>query len=353
MDRRPLVFVIISAALFGMSTPLAKLLLKDISPVALAGFLYLGAFFGMALFYLFRKALAGKNPKPTAPLERKDAPWLFGALITGGILAPILLMSGLFLISGFSASLLLNLEGLATVSIAVLVFNEPSGKRLWLALLCMTSAGIFLAWNSDAGAFNPLGPVLIVLSMVCWGIDNNLTRNISGKDPIQISGIKSGLAGAASLSIALLLGANFTWGPSIVFALIVGAFSYGASLVFFIKSLEGMGSSRTGAFFSAAPYFGAILSLVLLREWIGWVLFPATALMIIGTWLITGETHGHKHRHAHEKHSHEHTHKDKHHEHSHPDGKDVSGPHVHVHEHLELVHTHAHWPDTHHRHRHD
>jgi len=339
-----------SALLFGISPPLAKLLVRDIPPIALAGLLYLGAFVGLSLWSIGSgKMITGDNNRASS-LDRNDFRWLAGATITGGILAPISMMMGLKLVSGFSASLLLNLEGVATAMIAVFVFNENAGKRLWVALACMTVAGVFLTWDSSQSRFVPLGPLLLVFAMACWGVDNNLTRNLSDKDPVQVAQVKGLVAGIVSLSLALMVGMKIPLDLTTVFALLLGAFSYGASLVFFIKALEGLGSSRTGAFFSLAPFIGAVVSLIILREWIGWVMFPATGLMIIGAWLIASEKHSHLHRHESATHIHLHNHGEMHHLHKHSGV--VSEPHVHDHRHVEQAHTHVHWPDTHHRHRH-
>jgi len=350
LNRGPFVFVMMSALLFGISPPLAKLLVRDIPPIALAGLLYLGAFVGLSLWSIGSgKMITGDNNRASS-LDRNDFRWLAGATITGGILAPISMMMGLKLVSGFSASLLLNLEGVATAMIAVFVFNENAGKRLWVALACMTVAGVFLTWDSSQSRFVPLGPLLLVFAMACWGVDNNLTRNLSDKDPVQVAQVKGLVAGIVSLSLALMVGMKIPLDLTTVFALLLGAFSYGASLVFFIKALEGLGSSRTGAFFSLAPFIGAVVSLIILREWIGWVMFPATGLMIIGAWLIASEKHSHLHRHESATHIHLHNHGEMHHLHKHSGV--VSEPHVHDHRHVEQAHTHVHWPDTHHRHRH-
>lgn len=349
MDKNPLIFIVISASLFGISPPLAKLLVKDILPVALAGLLYLGAFAGLSLYSIGKRIIMTDPDKKAAPLERKDLPWLAGAVLVGGIIGPISMMTGLTLISGFSASLLLNLEGLATAMIAVFLFKENAGKNLWLALVCMTIAGILLTWEPSQGKFNIAGPLLIIFAVVCWGMDNNLTRNISHKDPIQIAKIKGFVAGTTSLSLAIILGMKISLDLTIVFSLLLGSFSYGISLVFFIKALEGLGSSRTGAFFSLAPFIGAITSLIILKEWIGWVMFPAAGFMIIGIWLISSEKHSHYHIHKQITHTHSHVHNNMHHLHKHSGA--FHEPHTHEHTHVEIAHTHVHWPDTHHQHR--
>jgi len=349
MDRKPIIFVITSAFLFGISPPFAKLFVRDIPPVVLAGLLYLGAFAGLTVYSIVRKKSV-VDPDRMAALERKDIPWLAGAVVAGGIIGPISLMIGLTLISGFSTSLLLNLEGVVTAVIAVFLFKENAGKKLWLALICMTAAGVFLTWDTNKSNFSVVGPLLIVLAMVCWGIDNNLTRNISDKDPIQITQIKGLIAGTISLLLALIMGMRIPLNLTLVYVLLLGGFSYGISLVFFIKALKGLGSARTGAFFSSAPFVGALISLIILREWIGWVMFPATGLMIIGVWLIGSEKHSHIHLHRTVTHSHSHRHDDMHHQHSHSGS--FHEPHTHEHMHDELEHTHVHWPDTHHRHEH-
>lgn len=249
MDKhsKPYLFVFLSALLFGISTPIAKLLIMDISPVALAGLLYLGAFLGLSLYSILSRTLN----KPTAinkteELELADLPWLSGAILTGGIIAPICLMIGLKHVTGFAASLMLNLEGLATVLIAVFFFKEHSGKRLWTALACMTLAGIFLSWEPYAGRLSITGPLLIVFAMFCWGIDNNLTRKISGKNAVQIARIKGLVAGATSMLIAYGLGQGVHFNLAVLSALFLGALSYGGSLALFVMSLRGLGSARTG-----------------------------------------------------------------------------------------------------------
>jgi drug/metabolite transporter (DMT)-like permease len=325
------------------------MLVKNIPPVALAGFLYLGAFAGLTLYSIIRGIIPNEEIR-SDNLKKGDFPWLAGAILSGGIISPICLMFGLSQISGFTTSLLLNLEGIFTAIIAVIFFKENAGKRLWLALICMTVAGVFLTWDSSQGKFNFSGPLLVTLSMICWGIDNNLTRNISTRNPMQITRIKGLVSGVVSISLAYALGMDITWDSTIVYALLLGSFSYGISLVFFIKALEGLGSFRTGMFFSLAPFIGAVASLILLQEWIGWVMFPAIMLTVAGVWLISTENHEHLHLHQEGVHTHSHNHNDNHHIHEHTES--VPEQHIHEHEHLEENHAHSHWPDTHHRHEH-
>jgi len=355
MREKPVFAVILSALFFGLSAPLCKLLLKGLSPVVLAGFLYLGAFFALVLYSIARRSRSKKSAPHSAPtfgppLNKKDLPWLAGAILAGGVVGPISLMAGLARTTGFSASLLLNLEGAATALIAVSVFQEQAGKKLWLALGCMTLAGIFTAWDPTRSRFSPEGPLFILIAMACWGLDNNLTRMISEKDPVQIAKIKGLLAGATSLGLALFLSREIPLDRRTVLALLVGATGYGASLVLFIKALQGLGAFRTGALFSLAPFIGGVGSLVILRERAEWLMLPAAAFMALGAAIIVREKHGHRHRHLRMVHDHMHVHDDNHHSHVHLDRP--RGHHSHEHAHEEIDHAHVHWPDTHHRHVH-
>ncbi len=356
MSAKPLLAVLVSAALFGVSTPLAKLLLGDIRPVALAGLLYLGVFLGLTVFgWLRGQSLRAGNVPPghvgqEAPLEKKDLPWLLGAVVSGGIVGPVCLLAGLERISGFSASLLLNFEGVTTAVLAVLLFREQAGRRVWLALALMTAAGAALSWNAGGGRFDPAGPVLVVLAMLGWGLDNNLTRRISDKDPVQIARVKGLTAGSVSTAAAFLMGQGFKPDAAAAGGLVLGAVCYGLSLVLFIRALKGLGAFRTGTFFSLGPFVGSLASVLILGDRVGWVAAAAGLLMIAGVALVATESHSHVHRHERTVHTHAHRHEDPHHRHGH-DGP-TREPHAHEHVHEETEHAHGHWPDTHHWHGH-
>jgi len=351
MGMSPIAFILISTVLFGVSPPFAKLLGEDIDPVALAGLLYLGVFAGMGLYYGVASAVGAGSRRAGLSLRREDAPWLAGATVAGGIVAPIALMAGLRLITGFAASLLLNLEGVATALIASVLFREHTPGRVWAALGFMTAGGAMLAWDPETGRISLAGPLLLVVTGACWGLDNNLTRHISDRDPFQIAMVKGLVAGTFSLSLALALGSSLPAPRVIVYALVLGAISYGASIVFFVKALEGMGASRTGAFFALVPFVGAIASLMVLHERLGWIMLPAAALMAVGTAIIILERHSHPHVHEAITHTHEHSHDDMHH--GHPHGPGGRGTHTHEHTHEAVEHEHAHRPDMHHRHQHE
>jgi len=306
MKKKPLMYVIISAALFGISTPLAKVLVADIQPVALAGLLYFGAFLGLLLLGMTKKMVPSTKVIVSTPLERRDLPWLGGAILAGGIIAPIALMTGLTMVSGFASSLLLNLEGVATAIIAVFIFKEYAGRRIWLALVIMTLAGVSLSWNTSRGELNLAGPILIVFAMTCWGIDNNLTKKISNKDPVQIALIKGMIAGTVLLLLAFILGIRIPLDSTMIYALILGSLSYGVSIVLFIKGLEGIGACRTGAFYSFGPFVGAIVSILVLGETVSWALLIATLLMVAGVWIMVTDKHGYLYKHTSIMHKHAH-----------------------------------------------
>ncbi len=239
---------------------------------------------------------------------------------------------------------------MATAGIAVVVFAENAGRRLWLAMALMTAAGVALSWNAGGGRFSPAGPVLVVLAMLGWGLDNNLTRRISDKDPVAIARVKGLAAGSVSTAAAFLLGQGPRPDLAVAKGLAVGAVCYGLSLVLFIRGLKGLGAFRAGAFFGFAPFVGALASLGLLGDTVRWPMAAAGLLMLAGAALIVTERHTHLHRHEGTVHAHSHRHGDGHHGHVH-DGE-IREPHSHEHVHEETEHAHGHWPDTHHRHVH-
>lgn len=354
MKPKPLLFVLASAFLFGVSTPLAKALLGEVDPIALAGLLYAGVFLGLAAARgaarLFRGREAARGDGHGAPLKRRDLPWLAGAVLSGGIAAPILLMLGLGRVSGLAGSLLLNFEATATALIAVLLFKENAGGRVWAALGLMTAGGAALSWIPGEGRLEIAGPLLVLAAMAAWGLDNNLTRQISGKDPVRIAMIKGFVSGAVSLTLAFVLGRGFDPGPPAAAGLAVGAVGYGLSLVLFIKGLNGLGAFRTGALFSVAPFAGAAASVIILGDRVGPGLAAAGSLMAAGVVLIVREKHVHAHHHVRTVHVHAHVHSDLHHLHGH--GDDARDPHSHAHAHEAMDHVHGHWPDGDHRHGH-
>jgi drug/metabolite transporter (DMT)-like permease len=310
----------------------------------------MGAFLGLFLASSLRR-LARKAPAASAAaFTPRDRRWLAGSILCGGIIGPIALLLGLQRMSGSAASLLLNLEGLMTALIAVLIFGEPAGRRLWLALAAMTGAGVLLTWDPGTGTFAWTGALLILVGMASWGADNNLTRQISDKDPGRIARAKGLAAGLFSISLALALGRPLPGWKTAAAGLLLGALSYGLSLVLYIRGLAGLGAFRAGVFFSVGPFVGAAAAIPLLAESPRWSMLPGALLMAAGVAAILAERHGHVHTHQRLEHSHPHGHADGHHDHGHagPIGK----PHQHPHVHAEQDHSHPHWPDIHHRHGH-
>jgi drug/metabolite transporter (DMT)-like permease len=341
--RHPGVVAAIGAALlFGAGTPVAKFLLGIVSPWLLAGLLYLGSGVGLAL---------ARGMHRTAPvrLARGESKWLAAAILAGGVAAPVLLMWGLVRTPASAASLLLNAEGVFTALLAWLVFRENFDRRIALGIALIVAGAVVLSWPTDSTPETGLPALAIVLACFCWGLDNNLTRKVSLSDATFIAMLKGLTSGIVNIAIAVALGADI---PPVQFALaaaILGFFSYGLSLVLFVVALRYLGTARTGAYFSIAPFVGAVLAVPLLGESITATLAVAAALMTAGVWLHLTERHEHVHTHETLEHSHEHVH-DEHHRHGH--AGPATEPHTHWHRHEPLKHSHPHFPDAHHRHEH-
>jgi drug/metabolite transporter (DMT)-like permease len=336
-----------AAALFGASTPFAKLLLGEISPVVLAGLLYLGSGLGLALLRLAQ----GRSQHPReAPLAARDWAWLAGAIVSGGVVAPVLLLWGLAGSGAAETSLLLNFEGVITTLVAAVLFREAIGARVWLAALIMLAGGFVLAYDPTAPiAFSPYS-LAIVGACSCWALDNNLTRKVAGADPVAIAVTKGLAAGGFNLGLGLALGGIFPVLGAASGALALGFVGYGVSLVLFIYALRHLGAARTAAHFSTAPFIGAALAVPLLGEPVTAGLVAAAALMAIATWLVLTELHSHEHIHERLVHTHLHV-RDEHHQHAHR-GDEGPEPHAHEHVHEPMRHKHPHLPDLHHRHGH-
>lgn len=335
-----------AALLFGASTPLARILVGSVPPVLLAGILYLGSGLGLLLVHLARRGAPAE-----APLTRADVPWLGGAILFGGVLGPVLLMLGLSSTPAAVASLLLNLEGVFTAGLAWFLFRENFDRRVALGMVCIVVAGVLLSWQGGPAGGVTTGALLVAGACLCWGLDNNLTQKVSASDPVQVAGLKGGVAGLVNLGVAFAMGSALPSWPLVAGALAVGFLGYGLSLVLYVVALRHIGTARTGAYFSAAPFLGAALSFAFLRETVGLSFWPALALMLLGVWLHLTEHHEHEHVHEEMVHTHLHWH-DEHHQHEHPPGMVVTEPHTHEHRHERLVHSHPHYPDIHHRHEH-
>ena len=329
-----------AALLFGAGTPLAKWLLDAVSPWLLAGLLYLGSGIGLTLYRRMIDA-------PVVRLPRNEVPWFAGAILTGGIIGPVLLMIGLAGMPASGASLLLNAEGVFTALLAWFAFKENFDRRIALGMGAIAAGAVVLSWPGDV-RFAGLWPTLAILgACFAWGIDNNLTRKVSLTDATWIASVKGLVSGALNLILAFLLGASIPALPNLAGAIVVGFLANGVSLALFVVGLRHLGTARTGAYFSVAPFFGALLAL-LMGEPVTMQLLLAGALMALGTWLHLTEDHEHEHAHDAVRHDHEHTH-DEHHQHEHDFPVAKGTKHHHAHWHQPLIHKHPHFPDSHHR----
>ncbi|MGB6308577.1 MAG: DMT family transporter [Steroidobacteraceae bacterium] len=342
-----ILYALFAAALFGASTPLAKILAGQVPPILLAGLLYLGSGLGLAVVRLLRD-----RTWRSAGLDSSGWPWLVGAMMVGGVMGPIALMFGLTRTAGSTASLLLNLESALTALLAWVVFKENADRRIVAGMIAIVAGGIVLSWPREAGHPGQwIGPAAVAFACLCWAIDNNLTRKVSGSDAVFIAAAKGLLAGVVNCSLALAMGARLPSLPVLAPTLIVGFLGYGVSLVLFVLALRGLGSARTGAYFSTAPFLGAAIALAFFGESLSWPFCVAVVLMGIGVWIHLTESHAHDHRHEPLRHDHRHSH-DAHHQHQHDFQWSGAEPHSHEHVHAPIRHSHPHFPDIHHRHDH-
>ena len=338
-----------AALLFGLSTPAAKVLLTGSDPWMTAGLLYLGSGVGLGAFRVIQRLTGSRSNE--APFRRADMPWLMGAIVSGGGVGPVLLMLGLVSVSASQASLLLNLEGVLTALLAWFVFREHFDRRIAFGMAFIGVGALLLAWEPGEGFQMQCGGLLVIGACLAWAVDNNLTRKVSGGDPLMIAALKGGAAGAANLAIALVAGGAVPAFGSAISVAVVGLLGYGVSLVLFVRALRELGAARTGAYFSTAPFIGAIVAIAVLREPIRLGVVAGGALMIAGLWLHLTEHHEHEHEHERLAHDHLHHHNE-HHQHPHASGVAAGEPHSHPHVHAPLRHSHSHYPDIHHRHSH-
>jgi drug/metabolite transporter (DMT)-like permease len=348
MRNAGVIAALVSAVLFGVTTPIAKGLLSGTQPLLIAGLLYLGSGIGVTALRLIQD-----RGWSATGLRHGDWPWLALTTLVGGIIAPALLMLGLVRADAADASLLLNLEVVFTAVLAWLVFKEPANWRVVLGLVAILAGGLILVWPERFATARSL-PALsfIVAACLCWALDNNLTRKVSASDARVLAAIKGLIAGVTNTLLAFLLGAALPPLPHVLATLLIGFLGYGLSLVLFIVALRQLGAARTGAYFATAPFIGAAAAMLLYGQSGDGAFWLAAACMGAGVWLHVTEDHVHEHVHRPLSHSHPHTH-DEHHRHEHVSDSDGDEPHTHEHAHGWLHHRHAHFPDIHHRHGHD
>lgn len=335
-----------AAMAFGVSTPLSKSMLGSLEPWLMAGLLYLGSGFGLTIIIAVRKFFSPAAAEATLSLS--DLPWLAGTILFGGVLGPVLLLYGLNLTDAASASLLLNLEAVLTLLLAWIVFKEHVDRRLFIGALAIVAGALVLSWQGSVNTLN-WGAILIALACLSWAVDNNLTRRISASDPFVLASIKGLAAGSVNTGLALAAGGQWPDLANLAGAMTLGFFSYGLGLVLFIFALRHLGTARTGAYYSTAPFIGAIFATAVFSAPLTWSILIAGILMAFGACLHLAERHEHEHEHEDLLHDHSHVHDD-HHHHEH-DGV-TTEPHSHLHRHKPLRHKHPHYPDLHHRHGH-
>ena len=345
---RGVVYGVLSAVLFGVSTPLAKELLGVVPPLWLAALLYLGAGLGLSAVLLTRRLT---NAKDVALPGHGEWLWVFAAIALGGIAGPVALMYGLTMTSGGTASLLLNLEAVLTALLAWFLFHENFDTRIALGMLAIVAGAVVLTVSSDDKSPSITGPLLVALACLCWALDNNLTRKVSASDAVVLASLKGLMAGLVNGGMALVFGLAIPDRAVFAGASAVGFLGYGVSLVLFVLALRHLGAARAAAYFSVAPFFGAVLAVALGQDAVTFSLACATALMGLGVWLHVSEHHTHQHEHESMEHVHSHRH-DVHHQHEHAFEWDGREPHAHPHVHATIRHVHAHFPDVHHRHPH-
>lgn len=344
MRGAPLVMCTLAAALFGVSSPASKVLLDGLSPLTLAGLLYLGAAVGVLPFVF-------KGGSPSARREKKNVGRLAGVILFGGVLGPVLLLFGLSSAPAASVSLWLNLETPATALFGWLFFKEHLDRRVVIAVVMVTAASALLAGASGV-ALVPAA-LLVAGACMCWGLDNNLSSSIDGFTPAQSTFAKGLAAGVVNLALGFIVDARAVGtlaAGHIAAALLLGALSYGASIVLYVRGAQQLGAVRSQLVFSSAPFFGVVGAWAVLHERVLATQLAAAALMIGAIALLHRERHAHQHMHHAMTHTHWHRHDDGHHDHVHD--PPISGGHVHEHDHDAVAHAHPHRPDLHHRHEH-
>jgi drug/metabolite transporter (DMT)-like permease len=338
---------ILAAALFGMSAPFSKLLLSEIPPLMLSALLYLGAGTGMFAIYSIRRL--SKATLVEANLSRQELPFIL-LMVVLDIAAPIALMFGLTMTTSSNAALLNNFEIAATSVIALVVFKEAISKRLWLSISLITLSSIILTIEDFSSFSFSTGSIFVLLACIFWGFENNCTRKLSIKDPLQIVMIK-GIGSGLGALIITFSAHQIIWNPLFIsMALLLGFFAYGMSIFFYVTAQRSLGAARTSAYYAVAPFIGVGISFVVFHEPLTVTFLAASIVMVLGTYLTIFERHGHKHIHAIIGHEHRHNHSDGHHNHIHEIV--TQGEHTHLHNHEKIVHSHQHTPDTHHTHEH-
>lgn len=341
-----ILYAILAALCYGVSTPVSKLLLNDIPPVFIAGLVYTGAGLGMLLINLLRNR---NMQKKEAKITNKELPYTI-AMVLLDVLAPIFLMIGLSKSTSATVSLLNNFEIVATSTVALIIFKEAIGKRTWAAIILITIASIILSVDDVSSVSFSFGSIFVLLACICWGFENNCTSRLSLKNPLEIVIIKGIGSGFTSLAIAFIVKQYNLDIKYILVALLLGFVSYGLSVYFYIYAQRNLGATRTSAYYALSPFIGAGLSFIIFKELPTISYMMALGIMVIGVYFTAFEKHEHSHLHQFIEHEHRHNHNDGHHNHTHE--TQINGEHSHLHTHNIMGHKHTHMPDLHHLHEH-
>ena len=339
-----ILIALLSAVLFGASTPIGKLLLNSLPPFQLAGLLYIGAAIGVLPF-----SLRQRNAKKIHRIGKRNILRLIGAISFGGIAGPVLLLFGLQKAPAASVAMWLNLELIATAILGCLLFREYLGGYGWVGVIGTIGASVMLSWHG--GTIGMVALLLVAAAGFCWGIDNHLTALIDGITPTQSTFWKGAIAGGTNLILSVILEPYGTAVWILASGIIVGVFSYGFSISLYILAAQNLGATRSQMIFASAPFFGVALSVILLNESISAIQAAAAAILVFSLTVLLRDQHSHSHTHEPLHHKHRHRHDDGHHDHVHTEDE-APVYHSHWHTHEPTTHAHPHWPDIHHRHRH-
>ena len=336
-SRMAIVFALLAALLYGISSPVSKILLETTSPELMAALLYLGAGFGMFAVSLISKLKNGKTTE--APLTKKDLPYVLGMILLD-IAAPIFLMIGLSMTTAANASLLNNFEIVTTALVAFFLFHEKIDRRLRIAIVLIMAASVILTFDDVSSFSFSIGSVFVLLACICWGFENNFTRMLSVKNPMEIVVVKGFGAGFGALVIAFFVQGMETDVQSVIAALVLGFFAYGLSIYFYVLAQRYLGAAKTSAFYAFAPFIGAGVSFAVFRTGLTPLFAVAALIMVVGAYFAARAGHRHFHYHAAVTHVHLHRHDDGHHTHVHD--PPINGEHSHVHSHEPVKHSHPH-----------
>ena len=314
-------YAILAAVFYAVNVPVSKVLLREVGPTTMAALLYLGAGVGIGMLSLFSR----NSREKSEPLSKKDLPYVIGMIVLD-IAAPIFLMLGISYGSSANASLLGNFEIVATTLIALFIFREAVSKRLWAAIALITLSSILLSFEGTDSFRFSYGSLFVLLATVCWGFENNCTRNIASKSTYEIVVLKGIFSGLGSLLIAFIMRETMPGTGYAVVALLLGFVSYGLSIFLYVRAQRVLGAAKTSAYYAVAPFVGAFLSFVFLKEQLSWKYLTALAVMIAGSALVVVDTLIRQHAHQH-VHTFTHTH----------DGSTHTHTVVHTHEHNHYV----------------